>query len=150
MPEPDAEIETFGVVKVFERDCIWGVPIGVAIPPIFAATGMERVRAMRPFPFAGSALNTGARNVSIIAAVAVLLTNIENVPVIRMKPSKTFSLSCPNGLSRVRAKRKSRPALVAAIAITNPPRKRMMIGSANVAMMSFDFNKTPRFPPESS
>ena len=53
-----------------------GVPIGVPIPPKFAAMGMDIVSAMRPLPFAGSAAKTGVRNVSIIAAVAVLLTNI--------------------------------------------------------------------------
>ena len=109
--------------------------MGVPIPPMLAATGMESVRAMRPFPSAGNVRNTGARNVSIMAAVAVLLTNIENTPVMRMKPKSTFSLLVPKGRMRVRASRTSRPDFVAAIARMKPPRKRMMMGSAKVAMI---------------
>ncbi len=74
-----------------------GVPIGVAIPPILAATGIESVKAIRPLPSGGSCLNTGVRKVSIIAAVAVLETNIENKPVIRIKPKSTLSDFFPKG-----------------------------------------------------
>ena len=123
-----------GELRYFSAIAFGGVPIGVPIPPMLAATGTERVRATRPLPSGGRALNTGARNVSIMAAVAVLLTNIENTPVMSMKPNSTFSLFCPKGLSSVRASNTSRPDLVAAIARMKPPRKSMMIGSANVAM----------------
>ena len=108
--------------------------MGVPMPPMLAATGIESVSATRPLPSGGRALNTGARKVSIMAAVAVLLTNIEKTPVMRMNPRSTFSLLLPNGLSSVRARSTSRPDLVAAMARMNPPRNRMMIGSANVAM----------------
>ena len=70
------------------------------------------------------------------AAVAVLLTNIEKMPVMRIKPSNTFSLLVPNGRMRVRASNTSRPDFVAAMARIKPPRNRMMMGSANVAMRS--------------
>ena len=85
--------------------------MGVPKPPKFAATGIDKVNAIRPLPFAGSAANTGARKVSINAAVAVLEINIENNPVIRRKPSKTFSLFFPNGRIRFRANKVSSPDL---------------------------------------
>ena len=69
-----------------------------------------------------------------MAAVAVLLTNIEKTPVIRMKPNRTFSLFVPKGFSSVRANRTSSPDFVAAMAKMNPPRKSIIIGSANVAI----------------
>ena len=73
--------------------------MGVPIPPRLAARGMARVKAIRPLPSGGSCLNTGARKVSIIAAVAVLLTNIEKKPVMRINPNRTFSLLVPNGFN---------------------------------------------------
>ena len=133
-PKPIPRFRPVGELRYFSAIALGGVPIGVPIPPMLAATGIESVKATRPLPSGGSALNTGARKVSIIAAVAVLLTNIENTPVMRMKPSSTFSLLLPKGLSSVRAKSTSSPDFVAAIASMKPPRKRMMIGSANVAI----------------
>ena len=120
-----------------------GVPIGVPIPPRLAATGMDIVRAIRPFPLAGNAAKTGARKVSIRAAVAVFDMNIENSPVMSRKPSSTFSLFCPKGLIRLRARSVSRPDLDAAIARTNPARKSMMMGSAKDAMISFESRRSP-------
>ncbi len=96
--------------------------------------GMAMVRATRPLPLAGSALNTGVRKVSIIAAVAVLEMNMEKMPVMSMKPSSTFSDFLPKGAMRVFAISTSSPLFVAAIASTNPPRKRMMVGSAKHAI----------------
>ena len=112
-----------------------GVPIGVAIPPRLAPTGMARARARRPLPFAGRDLMTGVRNVSIMAAVAVLDRNIENTPVTRMNPSRTFSDFVPKGLSNALANLISNPALVAANASMKPPMKSMMTGSAKQAMI---------------
>ena len=123
-----------GALRYFRAMALGGVPIGVPIPPMLAATGMDSVSATRPLPSGGSALKTGARKVSIMAAVAVLLTNIEKTPVMRINPSSTFSLLLPNGLRRVRARSTSSPDLVAAMASTKPPRKRMMMGSAKVAI----------------
>ena len=68
----------------------------------------------------------------------------------RIKPRRTFSLLCPNGRKRLLARYKSSPDFVAAIARMKPPRKRMIIGSAKVAIISFDFNRVPRFPAASS
>ena len=124
-----------------------GVPIGVAIPPILAATGILNVSAIRPFPFAGKAANTGVRNVSIMAAVAVLDTNIEKTPVISRKPSNTVSLLLPNGRMRLRARRTSRPDFVAAIASTKPPRNSMITGLAKVAMISVELSSAPKSAP---
>ena len=92
------------------------------------------VSATLPFPLAGSDLNTGVRKVSIMAAVAVLEMNMEKIPVISMKPSNTYSDRFPNGAIRVFAINTSRPLLVAAIARTKPPRKRVMVGSAKHAI----------------
>ena len=106
--------------------------------------GMDIVSAMRPFPFAGSAAKTGVRNVSIIAAVAVLLTNIEKKPVMSRNPSRTFSDFLPKGLMRLRARSTSRPNFEAAIARVKPPRNSMMTGSAKLAMIAFDFRSVPK------
>ena len=90
--------------------------------------------AIRPLPSGGSWRNTGVRKVSIMAAVAVFDTNMENSPVMRMKPSSTFSLLLPNGFSNTLANCASRPVFVAAMARMNPPMNSMMTGSANVAI----------------
>ena len=123
-----------GSLRYFKANTFGGVPIGVPIPPKLAPTGMAIVSAILPLPFAGSALNTGVRKVSIIAAVAVLEMNMENTPVMRRKPKSTFSLFCPKGFISVRAARTSRPLLVAAIANTKPPKNKMIVGSAKHAM----------------
>lgn len=66
-----------------------GVPMGVPIPPTFEATGIAKANPIFPFPSAGNAFNTGVRKVSIIAAVAVLLINIEKQAVTKIKPNNT-------------------------------------------------------------
>gem|GEM_PF-4033165 len=98
-PNPMPRFRPSGSFRYFIAMVFGGVPIGVPIPPRFAATGIARAIAILPFPLAGSCLNTGVRKVSIIAAVAVLLINIEKIPVIRRNPSRTFSLLLPKGLS---------------------------------------------------
>ena len=50
---------------------------------------IARAKAVFPFPSAGRDFRTGPRKVSIIAAVAVLLKNIENTPVTITKPRRT-------------------------------------------------------------
>ena len=111
-----------------------GVPMGVPIPPRFAATGMLSAMAIRPFPASGSCLNTGVRNVSIIAVVAVLLMNMEKRAVTSMKPSRMFSLFLPKGVSRTRARCTSRPAFVVAMARMKPPMNNITTGSAKLAI----------------
>ena len=143
-PKPRPMFRPASSLSTFSAMAFGGVPIGVPIPPILAATGMLIVSAIRPLPFAGRAAKTGVRNVSIIAAVAVLLTNIENNPVISRKPSSTFSLLLPNGRIRFLASSTSRPDLVAAIARMKPPRKSMITGSAKAAMISFDLSRVPK------
>ena len=86
-----------------------GVPIGVPIPPRFAATGMERARPTLPLSSAGSLESTGVRRASIIAAVAVLDMNIEKTAIISRKPSRTISGLVPKSFSRARARVTSRP-----------------------------------------
>ena len=133
-PKPNPMLSPFGSFRYFIAMAFGGVPIIVPMPPIFAATGMARVSATRPLPSGGRALNTGVRNVSIIAAVAVLLTNMENIPVMSTKPNNTFSLFVPNGFNSVRASKTSSPDFVAAMARMNPPKNSIIIGSANVAI----------------
>ena len=113
-----------------------GVPIGVPIPPMLAAIGIARAREILPPPSAGKVRRTGVRNVSIIAAVAVLLMNIENTPITRRTPRRTVLGFFPNGLSITLASCTSSPTFVAAKARTKPPRKSMMTGSAKAAMIS--------------
>ena len=103
-PKPSPRFSPSGSFRYFKAILFGGVPMGVPIPPRFAATGMDSARAIRPFPSGGSCLNTGVRKASIIAAVAVLLTNIENRPVTRMKPRSTFSLFLPKGFSNAFAR----------------------------------------------
>ena len=54
-----------------------------------APIGIAKASAAHPFSSCGRDLSTGARNVSIIAAVAVLLTNIEKIAVTSIKPKST-------------------------------------------------------------
>ncbi len=135
-PKPRFRSRPLGSLRYFSAMALGGVPMGVPIPPMLAATGMDSVRATRPLPSGGRALNTGVRKVSIMAAVAVLLTNMENTPVMSRNPSSTFSLLVPNGLMSVRARNTSSLDLVAAMARMKPPRNSMIIGSAKVAIMS--------------
>ena len=111
-----------------------GVPMGVPMPPMLAATGMQSAKAARPRSSGANRESTGARMASIIAAVAVLLMNMENRAVTTMRPSKTLAGLVPKGLMSQRARLISKRYLVAAAARKKPPRKRMMMGSAKVAM----------------
>ena len=79
---------------------------------------------------------TGAKKANIIAAVAVLLMNIDITLISVRKPKSTNFGFVPKGLSSTRARYKSRPTLLAAIASTNPPKKSMIVGSANEAISS--------------
>ena len=98
--------------------------------------GMARASAMRPRSFSGSVRNTGARKVSIMAAVAVLLTNMEKMAVTSIKPKSTTLARVPKGLSMMRARLTSTPLFDATRARMKPPMKSMTVGSAKAAMMS--------------
>ena len=112
-----------------------GVPMGVIIPPRLAPTGIAKARAMRPLPSAGRERNTGVRNASIIAAVAVLLTNAEKIAVTRMKPRSTISDFVPKGFKRTRASATSSFTFVKPMASTKPPMKSMIVGLEKQAKM---------------
>lgn len=142
-PKPMCMFKPSGSFNACRAMALGGVPIGVAIPPRLAAMGMESVSAVRPLPSGGKAANTGVRKTSIMAAVAVLLINMEKVPVIRMNPSRTVSERFPKGLISVLASSTSNPDLVAAMARINPPRNSMITGLANVAMISFELISVP-------
>ena len=143
VPKPMSMFSPSGLLRYFKAIMLGGVPMGVPIPPRLAATGILNVSAMRPLPLAGRAANTGVRKVSIMAAVAVLLTNMENTPVMSKKPNSTFSLLRPKGLIMERASRTSSPDLEAAMARMKPPKKSMITGSAKEAMTSFDLSNSP-------
>lgn len=85
-----------------------------------------------------------------MAAVAVLLMNIENRAVTRIKPSSTFSDLVPNGASITLASFTSRPLLVAAMAIMKPPIKSMIVGSAKQCSRSVLLTRFPNFCPDGS
>ena len=112
-----------------------GVPIGVARPPMLAPMGIARARAVVPLSVAGNCLIIGAMKVSIIAAVAVLLTNIENMAVTRMKPSNTMRGFEPKGLSIARAMLTSMPLFDATSARMKPPIKSITVGLAKHPIM---------------
>ena len=130
-PKPRPRFRPSGSFRYFRAMLFGGVPMGVPMPPRLAATGIDMARATRPLPSGGNWRNTGVRNVSIMAAVAVFDTNIENSPVTSRKPSSTISLRVPKGFSSTLASWASRPVFVAAMASTKPPMNSMMTGSAN-------------------
>ena len=142
-PKETSMFNPAGSFSILKAKALGGVPMGVPIPPRLAPMGMAIVKAIRPLPLAGRALNTGVRNVSIMAAVAVFDMNMENNPVISMKPNNTFSLFFPKGFIIVLAIHTSRPDFVAAIARMNPPRKRIMVGSAKQAMIPTESRNRP-------
>ena len=117
--------------------------MGVPIPPRLAATGIDRAREMRPLPSGGNWRNTGVRKVSIMAAVAVLETNIENRPVMSRNPKSTLLLFLPKGLSSTLANWASSPVFVAAMARMKPPMNNMITGSAKVAIIDLYESKVP-------
>ena len=143
-PKSIPKFSPSGLLSACKAIALGGVPMGVAIPPRLAATGILSVSAIRPLPDAGRAANTGVRKVNIMAAVAVLLTNIEKTPVMSKKPNKTFSLFFPKGFIRFFANNTSNPDFVAAIAKIKPPKKSMITGLAKVAMISFDLSSVPK------
>ena len=134
-PKPIPIFRPSASLRAFKAIALGGVPIGVPIPPMLAPIGIASARPIRPLPLAGNCLSTGVRNVSIIAAVAVLERNIEKTPVTSRKPRSTFSDFVPKGLSMIRAIVTSSPTFVAAIARMNPPINSMMIGSAKQPMI---------------
>ena len=74
-------------VRYCSAIALGGVPIGVAIPPVFAAIGIHNTKALIPKSPLGADATIGPNNASIITVVAVLDINIENTEVISIKPS---------------------------------------------------------------
>ena len=109
--------------------------MGVPIPPRLAATGILSARPILPLSSAGSLESTGVSRASIMAAVAVLLMNMENTEIMMRKPSSTISGLVPNSFRRARARVTSSPYFSAMIASTKPPRNSITTGSAMEAMI---------------
>ena len=133
---PKVTFQPFSCMN-FRAMALGGVPMGVPIPPTLAPIGMHRAKAARPRSSGLKRASTGVSRASIMAAVAVLLMNMENRAVTLMRPSSTYFGFVPKGLSSTRARLMSRRNLVAASARKKPPRNRMMMGSAKVAKMLF-------------
>ena len=112
------------------------MPIGVPIPPILAATGIDNAKAILPGSLAPNKVITGAKIESIIAVVAVFDMNIEKTAVININPNMTYLGWFPNGFNNTRAKLTSKRYFVAAIAKKKPPRNNIIIGLAKVAIIS--------------
>ena len=85
--------------------------------------------------------------VSIIAAVAVLLINIEKIPVTSKNPKRTNSDLLPKGNNNILASCTSMPILEAMMAMTKPPRKSMIVGSAKAPITALCDNNVPTFSP---
>ena len=120
-----------------------GVPIGVPMPPMFAATGIARTSATLPLPLFSIGLRSGAITANIMAVVAVLLINMEKKAVTNIKPSSTVCDFVPKGLKSTRARFLSSPTLPAPIARKNPPKKSIMMGSAKVAINALYLMSVP-------
>ena len=88
-----------------------------------------------------------ARN---IAAVAVLLMNIEKMATVIIMPSSTNLGFLPKGLISTRARLRSSLNFVAAAARKKPPMKSMMVGSAQVAITSLKLSRFLNFSPSAS
>ena len=74
-----------------------GVPIKVAIPPIFAAQATDKSKGLSTFTdtFLGKTANTLVTMGSIIIEVAVLLIHMDIKPVLSMKPANKPLPSVP-------------------------------------------------------
>ncbi len=108
-----------------------GLPTGVPIPPMFAATGMDRATPVRAGPGGRDAI-TGTTTANIVAVVAVLDTNIDSDAVITIRPSTAARGPRANGRSSTAARLRSRSNLAAPSAMRKPPRKSTITGSASV------------------
>ena len=122
-----------------------GVPIGVPIPPMFAATGIASESPILPLSSDGRVPRTGARKASIIAAVAVLDMNIEKMEITIRKPSRTMRGLVPKMDSRARPMVTSSPYFSAMMASTKPPMNSITTGSAKEAMILLKLTSWPNF-----
>ena len=109
-----------------------GVPTGVPMPPMLAATGIAR--ATPAFALAsGMAAMIGMTTANMAAVVAVFDMNIDRAAVISMSPSTVRRPEPANGFMNTAARLWSSPNLAAPSAIRKPPRNRMMTGFASEA-----------------
>src|SRR6056297_4155907 len=77
-----------------------GVPIGVAIPPMFAANGMQSAMPIRAGSPDSILAKIGMITVIIIAVVAVLLIKAERTAVTAIKPSIIVEVRLPKGANK--------------------------------------------------
>ena len=118
--------------------------MGVAIPPVFAATGIHKINALIPTCSFEQGHIIGLTRASIITVVAVLDINIEKTAVINIRPSIMNLGWAPKGRSRTRAKFLSKSYFEAAMARVNPPIKRIIIGEEKVFKISLYGINSPR------
>ena len=127
----------------FSAIAFGGVPIGVPIPPRFAAIGMARIKAVLPLSSLGNNFKKGKTIASIIAVVAVLLINIEKHALKVIIPKRMIFGFLPNRLRRIPEMFWSSLYFVAALARKNPPRNSRITGAASVAIISLNDNTVP-------
>ena len=102
------KLTAFSPTNYFMATTLGGELMGVPIPPMFAANGMHRTRAVLPKSSFGKSRRTGVTIVIINAVVAVLLMNIEKTAVMTIIPSMTNFGDSPKGLRNTRVKFTSR------------------------------------------
>ncbi len=107
-----------------------GVPTGVPMPPMLAANGIERIIPARSRSASGRDAATGRTTAIIVAVVAVLDINIENVAVMSISPSMILVGLSPNGRSMILPIALSSWNRDAPIARKKPPSTSISTGSA--------------------
>ena len=88
--------------------------MGVPIPPILAANGIQRTSAFLNGSPESTCARSGTVSVIIMAVVAVLLIHIEKIAVIAISPSITVLGFEPNIFSTLLASARSIPTFTAA------------------------------------
>ena len=112
-----------------------GDPTGVPMPPTLAASGTARAKPVRAARV-GRLESTGSRTANIVAVVAVLDMNIDSTAVMSISASRAERALPLNGVRMRAARLRSRAYFAAPSAMRNPPRKRMITGSARLAHTS--------------
>ena len=110
-----------------------GVPIGVAMPPMLAPIGIASTTAIRAGSVSGMRAKIGRITVIIIAVVAVLLMKAESTAVASNNPNTIMAGRSPTGFKKSRVIARSSRYFTDASARRQPPRNRMMMGSASAA-----------------
>ena len=107
-----------------------GVPTGVPIPPMLAATGIASAMPTRNRSVRSRVASTGSTTAMSVAVVAVFDMNIDSPAVMTIRPSMIAFQDVPNGRSMTRAMLRSRWNFAEPSARKKPPRNSMITGWA--------------------